>query len=76
MFFLIFFRLVRVARPLADKEIKRGELKAIPLCDSSVGRKFYVIHHKDKLIFKGLENLLDTMKDWKTEYQCDKDQAH
>ena len=56
-----------ISRLVADKEIKRGELKAIPLCDSSVCRKFYVIYHKDKFIFKGLENLLDTMKAWKTE---------
>ncbi|MEN8244373.1 MAG: LysR family transcriptional regulator [Thermodesulfobacteriota bacterium] len=65
-----------ISQLVADKEINRGEFKAIPLSDYSVGRKFYVIHHKDKFIFKGLENFLDTMKDWKTEYQCDKDPAH
>ncbi len=57
-----------ISRLVADKEIKRGELKAVPLSDSSIDRKFYLIHHKDKYIFKLLENLLDTLKVWAAEY--------
>lgn len=45
-----------------------GNFQAIPLCDSSITRTFYLIHHKDKYIFKALENLLSTMKTWATEY--------
>jgi DNA-binding transcriptional LysR family regulator len=57
-----------ISRLVADKEIKRGELKDVPLSDSSIGRKFYLIHHKDKYIFKLLENFIDTMKVWADEY--------
>ena len=57
-----------ISRLVADKEIKRGELKDVPLSDPSIGRKFYLIHHKDKYIFKLLENFLETMKVWADEY--------
>lgn len=57
-----------ISRLVADKEIQMGELKAVPLSDSSISRQFYVIHHKDKFIFNVLENFLDTMKVWKAEY--------
>lgn len=60
-----------ISRLVADKEIKRGELKAVPLSDSSIGRKFYLIHHKDKYIFKALENLLDEMRLWTSEFRPD-----
>ena len=57
-----------ISRLVADKEIKRGELKAVPLSDSSIGRKFYLIHHKDKYIFKLLKDFIATMKVWAEDY--------
>ena len=53
-----------ISRLVVDKEIKRGEMKAVPLSDSSISRKFYLIHHKDKYIFKLLENFMGIMKVW------------
>ena len=57
-----------ISRMVAGKEIDREELKAIPLSDSSIGRKFYSIRHKDKYPFKALQNLLEVMKLWSYEY--------
>ena len=57
-----------ISRMVAGKEIDRDELKAIPLSDSSIGRKFYAIRHKDKYLFKGLQNLLEVMELWSFEY--------
>lgn len=54
---------------VAHKEIRRGEFKAVPLADSSIRRKFYLIQHRDKFIFKALEEFLDEMRRWASEFQ-------
>ena len=58
-----------ISRTVAEKETARGELKAIPLSNHSVTRKFYIIHPKDKYISKYLEDFMDTIKIWANDYQ-------
>ncbi len=57
-----------ISQEVVREEIRRGELKAIPLSDSSIFRKFYIIRHKDKYISKLLQRLLDGIKKWASEH--------
>lgn len=57
-----------ISQEVVREEIRRGELKAIPLSDSSIFRKFYIIRHKDKYISKLLQILLDRIKKWALEH--------
>jgi DNA-binding transcriptional LysR family regulator len=58
-----------ISHMVAHKEIQRGELKAIPLSDAAIRRKFYLIRHKDRYISKSLENLLAGVETWARECQ-------
>ena len=58
-----------ISQMVANKEIQRGELKAIPLSDATIKRKFYLIRHKDRYVFKSLQNLLDGVASWAGEYR-------
>jgi DNA-binding transcriptional LysR family regulator len=53
---------------VAREEIKRGTLKAIPIRDQSLKRKFYMIHHKDKYFSKPLRAFMDLVSWWTSEY--------
>ena len=44
-----------ITRRVVSKEIGMGKLKAIPLSDPAMTRKFYLIHHKDKYISRPLQ---------------------
>jgi hypothetical protein len=46
-----------------------GTLKAIPLSDPVMTRKFYLIHHKDKYISRSLQSFIDMVDQWATEYR-------
>ena len=41
-----------VPQMVADEEVKAGKLVAIPLSDTSIRRKFFLVHHKDKYFFR------------------------
>jgi len=60
-----------ISRKVADEEIQRGKLKAIPLADRSIKRKFYMIHHKDKYISGPLQSLITMVDHWTSEYARD-----
>jgi DNA-binding transcriptional LysR family regulator len=54
---------------VVSKEIGMGMLKAIPLSDPAMTRKFYLIHHKDKYISRPLQSLIDVVDGWVEEYR-------
>ncbi|MBN2568423.1 MAG: LysR family transcriptional regulator [Deltaproteobacteria bacterium] len=56
-----------VSRLVANEEIKQGRLKAVPLSDKSIKRKFYIIHHRDKYISTSLGNLIEETVRWASE---------
>jgi len=57
-----------ITRRVVSKEIEMGTLRAIPLADPAMKRKFYLIHHKDKYISRPLQGLIDTVQQWASEY--------
>jgi DNA-binding transcriptional LysR family regulator len=57
-----------ISRKVAREEIEAGRLKAIPISDPSMTRKFYMIHHKDKYLSESLQNFIATVFEWATEY--------
>ena len=56
--------LALVSRWVANEEIEDGRLKAVPLSDTSMKRKFYIIHHRDKYISTSLGNLIEETVKW------------
>ena len=58
-----------ITRRVVSKEIGMGKLKAIPLSDPAMTRKFYLIHHKDKYISRPLQSLIDVVDGWVSEYR-------
>jgi len=57
-----------ITRRVVSKEIEMGSLRAIPLSDPAMTRKFYLIHHKDKYISRSLQSLIDMVDQWIEEY--------
>ena len=57
-----------ITRRVVSKEIEMGTLRAIPLSDPAMKRKFYLIHHKDKYISRPLQGLIDMVEQWAAEY--------
>ncbi|MFH2074565.1 MAG: LysR substrate-binding domain-containing protein, partial [Pseudomonadota bacterium] len=57
-----------LTRRVVSKEIEMGKLRAIPLSDPSMTRKFYLIHHKDKYLSRPLQSLIDMVDQWASEY--------
>ena len=58
-----------IMRRVVSKEIGMGRLKAIPLSDPAMTRKFYLIHHKDKYFSRPLHSLIDMVDQWVEEYR-------
>lgn len=57
-----------ISERVAKEEIQRGTLKAIPLADLSLTRRFYMIHHKDKYLSQPLQILVDMAFRWASTY--------
>lgn len=57
-----------ISRKVANEQIQAGRLKAIPISDASMYRKFYIVHHKDKYISETLQRFLDMVFEWAGEY--------
>ncbi len=57
-----------ITRRVVSKEIEMGKLKAIPLSDPAMTRKFYLIHHKDKYLSRPLQGLIEMVDQWADEY--------
>jgi len=50
------------------EEIRAGRLTAIPLSDSTMIRKYYMVHHKDKYLSEPLQSFIDGVFKWAAEY--------
>ena len=57
-----------ISRKVASEEIQTGKLKAIPLSDRSMKRKFYMVYHKDKYFSEPLKSLIEMVHHWASEY--------
>jgi DNA-binding transcriptional LysR family regulator len=57
-----------ITRRVVSKELEIGTLKAIPMSDPAMTRKFYLIHHKDKYFSRPLQSLIDMVDQWASEY--------
>jgi DNA-binding transcriptional LysR family regulator len=57
-----------ISENVVREEVQRKKLKAIPLADPTLIRKFYLIHHKDKYLSQPLQMLIQTVNQWATEY--------
>jgi len=57
-----------ISRKVANEEILKKRLIAIPLSDPSMTRKFYMVHHKDKYLSESLQNFIDMVLKWAAEY--------
>jgi DNA-binding transcriptional LysR family regulator len=47
-----------ISEKAVAEEVENGKLKTLHLSDNMSNRKFYMIHHKDKMISKSLRNLI------------------
>ena len=61
-----------ITRRVVSKELAMGILKAIPLSDPAMTRKFYLIHHKDKYISRPFQSLIDMVDHWVADYRREK----
>ncbi|NTW38022.1 MAG: hypothetical protein HGB17_18380 [Syntrophobacteraceae bacterium] len=57
-----------ISENVVREEVQRKKLKAIPLADPTLIRKFYLIHHKDKYLSQPLQMFLQTVDQWASEY--------
>lgn len=60
-----------ISRKVANEQIQARQLKAIPLSDPSMNRKFYMVHHKDKYISESLQSFIDMVFEWADAYARD-----
>jgi DNA-binding transcriptional LysR family regulator len=59
-----------MSRKVADEEIQAGRLSAIPISETSMQRKFYMVHHKDKYLSEPLREFIGTVFDWAKAYEA------
>ena len=57
-----------ISRKVANEEIVNKRLIAIPLSDPSMTRRFYMVHHKDKYLSESLQNFMEMVFKWSTDY--------
>ena len=57
-----------ISSKVAHEQIKAGRIAAIPMSDSCMKRKFYLIHHREKYLSKSLSDFMDTVFRWASEY--------
>jgi len=61
-----------ISENVVREEVERRKLRAIPLADPTLKRKFYLIHHKDKYLSQHFQMFLQMVDQWGSEYT----QAH
>ena len=64
-----------ISRVVANEEVEMGTLKAIPMSDPLMKRKFFMVHHKDKYMSEPLQNLIDLVYKWTVEHTLDFSQS-
>jgi DNA-binding transcriptional LysR family regulator len=53
-----------ISRKVANEEIQAKRIKAIPLADPCMIRRFYMVHHKDKYISESLKRFVNMVFEW------------
>lgn len=56
------------SRRIVIDEVNAGKLVSVPLADSSMKHKYYLVYHKDKYLTGMLQRLIETAKKWSIEY--------
>lgn len=57
-----------VSQSVAGEEIQAGKLIGLPLSDTAVRRKFFLVHHKDKYFSESLQKFFDMVYQWADDY--------
>jgi len=57
-----------ISANVVREEIERKTLKAIPLTDATLKRKFYLIYHKDKYLSQPFQMFLSIVQQWGSDY--------
>lgn len=57
-----------MSRGVVGKELHAQKLAAIPISDPPITRKYYLIHHKAKLLPKPIQDLIGMVDAWAAEY--------
>lgn len=50
---------------LVEEEVKNSEIHVIESAEGAWDRYFSIVHHKDKVLTKGMESLIEIIKDYK-----------
>ncbi len=59
-----------ISSKVAQEQVKAGRIRAIPLSDPSMKRKFYLVHHRDKYMSGSLRDFMDTVFSWAGDYRA------
>ena len=57
-----------ISENVVREEVERKKLRAIPLADPTLKRRFYLIHHKDKYLSQHFQMFLQMVDQWGSEY--------
>jgi DNA-binding transcriptional LysR family regulator len=57
-----------ISTNVAEEEIQTMRLKAIPLTDPSMTRKFFIVYHREKYLSDSLQRFIDQVFAWAAEY--------
>jgi DNA-binding transcriptional LysR family regulator len=56
-----------ISTNVAEEEIRTKRLKAIPLTDPSMTRKFFIVYHREKYLSDSLQRFIDQVFAWAAE---------
>jgi DNA-binding transcriptional LysR family regulator len=57
-----------ISENVVREEVSRKKLKAIPITDPSMKRRFYLIYHRDKYLSQPFQMFLSMVNQWASEY--------
>jgi DNA-binding transcriptional LysR family regulator len=57
-----------VSQSVAGEEIQAGKLVGLPLSETAVKRKFFLVHHRDKYFSESLQRFFDMVYQWADDY--------
>jgi DNA-binding transcriptional LysR family regulator len=57
-----------INRKVVEEEIEAGRLVALPLPDTTIRRRFYLVHHQDKYFSDILQRFINRVEEWAAEY--------
>jgi DNA-binding transcriptional LysR family regulator len=57
-----------ISENVVREEVSRKKLKAIPITDPSMKRRFYLIYHKDKYLSQPFQMFISSVNQWASQY--------